>query len=143
MTEAVWPAGVKRTKQRESVLDILENAAEPLSAMDIYARLEKDRVPIWLSTVYRVLELFTEKGIVVRTTVPGSDMAYYERNRHGHHHYAVCVDCHKIVAIDNCPMTDFKPRLSDDEFRVLGHRVEMYGYCRACDKRNKTKSEEV
>ncbi len=117
-------------------MSVLEHAEAPLSAIDIYALIEKGTSPVWLSTVYRILELFTEKNIAVTTTVPGSDMAYYELGRHGHHHYAVCVDCHKIVAISNCPMAEFKPKLSDDNFHVLGHRVEMYGYCKDCDKRN-------
>lgn len=139
VTESLWPEGMKRTKQREAVLRILENAEAPLSAMSIYNQIGKGESPVWLSTVYRILELFTEKGIVTKTTVLDSDMAYFERNRHGHQHYAVCVDCHKIVAINNCPMAEFKPKLSDDEFRVLGHRIEMYGYCRDCDKRNNLK----
>ncbi len=139
MTDSLWPAGIKKTKQRESVLDILEHADVPLTAMDIYAQVEKGATPVWLSTIYRILELFTEKGVVIKTAVLDGDMAYYERNRHAHHHYAVCVDCHKIVAVNNCPMADYEPKLSDDEFRILGHRVEMYGYCKDCDKRNNIK----
>ncbi len=123
-------------------MNVLERSDAPLSAMDIFAQIEKGESPVWLSTIYRILELFTEKGVVSKTTV-GSDMAYYERSRRGHHHYAVCVDCHKIVSFMGCPMTEFKPKLSDDEFHVLGHRVEMYGYCRDCDKRNKQKIEGV
>jgi Fur family ferric uptake transcriptional regulator len=134
----VWPEGIKKTKQREAVVKILQNADAPLSALDIYAQTEKEGQPSWLSTIYRILELFTEKGLVLKTSVLDGDMAYYELSGHGHHHYAVCVDCHKIVAINNCPMAEFEPKLSDDEFRVLGHRVEMYGYCKDCDKRNKT-----
>ena len=148
MTESIvtapkWPAGIKKTKQREAVLSVLEHSESPLSAMYIYTQIEKGNSPVWLSTVYRILELFTEKGVASKTTVLDGDMAYYELNKHSHHHYAVCVDCHKIVAINNCPMAEFEPKLSDDEFHVLGHRVEMYGYCRDCDKRNKLKSGEV
>jgi Fur family ferric uptake transcriptional regulator len=139
----MWPAGIKKTKQREAVLNVLEQAETPLSALDIYAQLEKAAPPVWLSTVYRILELFTERGIAVKTTVLDGDMAFYELSRHEHQHYAVCVDCRKIVAINNCPMAEFKPKLSDDEFHVLGHRVEMYGYCRDCDKRNKLKGGKV
>ena len=31
-----------------------------------------------MSTIYRTLELLETKGIVTRTTLMGSDMAYYE-----------------------------------------------------------------
>ena len=143
MTDSLWPSGMKRTKQRAAVLDILEHADIPLSAMEIHARVGHGDTPVWLSTVYRILELFTEKGVVIKTTVLDGDMAYYERNRHAHHHYAVCVDCHKIVAVNNCPMAEFEPKLSDDAFRVMGHRVEMYGYCRDCDKRNNITEKDV
>lgn len=136
MAEILWPVGIKKTKQREGVLNILENTSSPLTANDLYNQLNSSTSPIWLSTVYRTLELFVEKGLVIKTSVLEGDMAYYELSRHGHRHYAVCVDCRKIVAINNCPMTEFKPKLSDEEFRVLGHHVEMYGYCRDCDKRN-------
>jgi Fe2+ or Zn2+ uptake regulation protein len=136
-THSAWPAGIKRTKQRESVLSVLENASAPLSAMDIYERIEKGDGAVWLSTVYRILELFVDRGVVIKTTVMDNDMAFYELNRNKHMHYAVCVDCHKIVAINNCPMAEFQPKLADNDFRVLGHKVEMYGYCKDCDK-NKT-----
>jgi Fur family ferric uptake transcriptional regulator len=143
MTDTIWPDDIKKTKQRAAVLEVLDQADTPLSAMDICSRVEKGTTPVWLSTVYRILELFTDKGVALKTTVLNGDMAYYERNRHVHHHYAVCVDCHKIVAINNCPLADYSPKLQEGEFRVLGHRVEMYGYCKDCDRHNKTKTEGV
>lgn len=137
-THSAWPAGIKKTKQRASVLKVLENAPAPISAMELYECIEKEDSPVWLSTVYRILEMFVSKGFVMKTTVMDNDMAVYELNRNMHMHYAVCVDCHKIVAMNNCPMAEFTPKLADDEFHVLGHRVEMYGYCKDCDK-NKNK----
>ncbi len=134
-----WPAGIKKTKQREFVLRILENAAAPLTALDIFNRIEKGMDSVWLSTVYRILDLFVAKDIVVKTTVMDNDMAFFELNRHKHRHYAVCVDCHKIEEFSDCPIKEFKPSLNDGEFRVLGHKVEMYGYCRDCDKGYKVK----
>lgn len=142
MSENSWPSGIKKTRQREAVLRVLRDAAAPVSAQDIGARLEKDGEAVWLSTIYRILDLFTEKGIAVKTSVLDSDMAYYELFNPTHKHYAVCVDCHKIVALQNCPMTEFEPDLTDSDFRVLGHRIEMYGYCRDCDRRQKSAGKE-
>lgn len=133
MPDFVWPPGLKRTKQRDAIVNILENADMPLSAVEIYNRAESGGITVWLSTVYRTLDLLSEKGVVLKTAVLDSDMAYYELRRQGHRHYAVCVDCHKIVPMAGCPLGDYKPKVTDD-FRVLGHRVEMYGYCKDCDK---------
>jgi len=131
-----WPANVKRTKQRESVFAVLQNAEKPLSAMEICAAIDKldGDVHAWLSTVYRVLELFVEKDFVIKTSLMNSDMALYELNRFQHKHYAVCVNCHKIIALDNCPMEHFTPQLEEGAFQVIGHKLEVFGYCKVCRK---------
>jgi Fur family ferric uptake transcriptional regulator len=127
-----WPEGIKHTKQRECVLTVLEKSDSPLSANDICSRMDTSGSAAWLSTVYRVLELFVSRGMVLKTTIAGSDMALYELNRFKHKHYAVCIVCHKIIAMDNCPMENFSPILSDEGFTVMGHNLEIYGYCRDC-----------
>jgi len=132
-----WPPGIKRTKQRESVLFILQNAKGPLSATDICAKMEDKKGNAWLSTVYRILELFVKKGIAIRTNVMSQDMAVYEINNPKHKHYAICINCHKIIKMENCPMENFNPELEENGFHVLGHNLEIYGYCKDCAKLKK------
>ncbi len=127
-----WPAGIKRTKQRESVLSILESSEKPLSATDICSRMGKGGDTAWMSTVYRILELFLQKGIVIKTNMMNNEMAVYELNRFKHKHYAVCINCHKIITMDNCPMEKFIPKLDEEDFYVMGHNLEIFGFCRDC-----------
>jgi Fur family transcriptional regulator, ferric uptake regulator len=127
-----WPTGIKRTKQRENVLSILENSENPLSATDICAKMEKSGSTTWMSTVYRILELFLKKGIVIKTNMMNNEMAVYEINRFKHKHYAICVSCHKIITMDNCPMEKFIPKLEDEDFYVMGHNLEIFGFCKDC-----------
>jgi Fur family ferric uptake transcriptional regulator len=127
-----WPAGVKRTKQREAVLAVLESAGRPVSASDICSQTEKNGEAVWLSTVYRILELLVKKGMVAKINVMNSDMALYEMNRLQHKHYAICVSCRKIISMNNCPLETFIPKLEDEEFHVTGHNLEIYGYCKDC-----------
>lgn len=134
ITPLTWPNGIKKTKQRVSVYSILEQAKQPVSANDICKLTEQSDCPVWLSTVYRVLELFVKEHIVIKTTLADTDMALYELNRNQHKHYAVCLGCHKVVEMDNCPFHEFDPQLSDQGFHVLGHKLELYGYCLECEK---------
>lgn len=127
-----WPAGIKRTKQRESVLSILESSEKPLSATDICSRMGKGGDTAWMSTVYRILELFLQKGIVIKTNMMNNEMAVYELNRFKHKHYAVCINCHKIITMDNCPMEKFIPKLDEEDFYVMGHNLEIFGFCKDC-----------
>ena len=38
--ENIWPEGIKKTKQREDVFRVLIEAKEPLSAIEIYNRIQ-------------------------------------------------------------------------------------------------------
>lgn len=129
-----WPEGLKKTKQRECVLSVLESEELPVTAAEIYGRLEPKGVP--LSTVYRILEAFTDKGIVSKIAVMENGTAVYERRRPDHRHYAFCLGCRKMIAITNCPMEVVRPQLKED-FRVLGHKWEIYGYCGECSIKTK------
>jgi len=131
---SVWPAGVRKTKQRLCVFSVLENAKRPLSAQEIFSRAQAEDASVWLSTVYRILDHLVGEGLAVKTAVMDSSTALYELSG-GHRHYAVCVNCHRVIELTNCPMEKFVPEIAENDFRVLGHRVEMYGYCRDCDKK--------
>ena len=129
-------ASVRQTKPRKLVMEILKQATAPMSAVEILAEVEKAGEQIWLSTIYRVLELFVEKEIAVKSTLLGQDQAVYGLDRYQHTHYAICVVCHRIIPMDNCPIAavGFSPGLQEENFRVTGHKIEIYGYCSQCEK---------
>ncbi len=131
-----WPAGLKKTKQRQCVLSVLEQAKKPLSAMEIGSLIEKEDGSIWLSTVYRVLELFVKENVAVKTVLSDSEKAFYELNRNEHKHYAVCLNCHKVVTIGACPLEGLAPEHMHDDFQITGHKLEIYGYCKDCKEKD-------
>ena len=61
-----YPKGLKWTKQRKCVYQVLEEATEPLSAVQIYNRIEKEHEgsDYAVSTIYRILATFEEHGMV-------------------------------------------------------------------------------
>ena len=126
-----WPEGIRRTACRERVLDVIERSDAPLSAAEIFAKLSAS--DIWLSTVYRALETFTEKGVIAKTPSPGGDTALYVLSGGGHVHYAVCLRCHRAVKLNICPIREEFARADAYGFRVLGHNVELFGYCDKCE----------
>lgn len=134
-----WAGGLKRTKQRVLVLDVLERAELPLSAPEIAAELARRGAPVWLSTIYRVLETFVEAGTVQKTVVLENGAAVYELCAHAHRHYAVCLRCRRIIPLEECPLERLEPRLCERDFHITGHRLQMYGFCGGCveDERKK------
>jgi Fe2+ or Zn2+ uptake regulation protein len=129
--------GIKKTRQRLALLRIMESADKPLSAATIHALcLEKDR-DAWLSTTYRTLDMFTEKGIINKTIPLEEENAVYELNRHEHRHYAVCKGCQKMMDIECCPIGELQIKTKEGAFHMTGHRLEVYGYCEECFHKQK------
>ena len=142
MTQEIsYPQGMKWTKQRKDVYNVLLHAAEPLSAVQIYNHIDKtDETGNYaVSTIYRILTAFEEKGIVTKTNWMGDGTLVYELNKGGHTHYAVCLNCHKRIPLEACPFERMHIPHSHGEdgldafgFQVTGHKLELYGYCKRC-----------
>lgn len=117
---------LKRTEQRKTLLDILENSGIPLSAEDIFKKTNN----ISLATIYRALDTFSKSGILNKISVGADEKKYYELSSNNHRHYAVCINCKRMEYIDFCPVE----KLSLKDFQITGHRLELYGYCKNCSK---------
>lgn len=130
----IWSEGIKKTKQREDICRVLMQAERPLSAAEIYNRIvqENGRTNYAVSTIYRSLTIFEEKGFVIKSTLIGEDTAVYEWNCGKHKHYAICLKCHKLVPLKTCPFEHIKVDTSDEDFTVTSHKLEIYGYCNQC-----------
>ena len=136
-----YPQGIKWTKQRKDVYHVLLHAVEPLSAVQIYNHIDKteDTGNYAVSTIYRILTAFEEKGLVSKTNWMGDGTLVYELNKGGHTHYAVCLNCHKRIPLEACPFEQMhvshaheKDSLDASGFQVTGHKLELYGYCKQC-----------
>ena len=133
-TKMVYPKGIKWTKQRKDVYHVLIEAKEPLSAVQIYNRILKNEMEVnyAVSTIYRILAAFEENGFVEKSTFMGDGTIVYEWNKGGHTHYAICLGCHKKVALQACPFEHLHLDTDTGDFTVTGHKLELYGYCKDC-----------
>lgn len=138
MERQEYPAGIKWTRQRKDVYQVLLEAEEPLSAVQIYRRLEEaaGRCGYAVSTIYRILAAFENRGLLQKSSWMGDDTVLYELNRGGHTHYALCLGCHKRVPLENCPLEHMRLCFpgGPEDFEITGHKLELYGYCRECKK---------
>nr|WP_231038611.1 Fur family transcriptional regulator [Pectinatus haikarae] len=125
---------MKSTKQRNLLLSILAKIQTPQTAEKLYLQAIKSDSSINLSTVYRVLEKFTEKNITIRTSFL-DDKSVYSLYPKTHQHQLICMRCKKIVLLEHCPLEDFEKSVEEStHFSVVNHRLELYGYCRQCQK---------
>lgn len=123
--------GIKVTKQRIAIINILEKAKEPITAEEIYDLLE-DKELLNYSTVYRTLNTLSEKGALIRTGEPGGK-TYFQLKGHHHSHELECLACHKRIKIDACPVDTFSRSVAKETgFVVTEHSLQIKGLCSQC-----------
>ncbi len=122
---------MKMTKQRTQILDIFKHNKKPISADMIYEQLPDDALN--LSTIYRTLEIFFLEGIISKSTIDHTN--YYYLNDHKHHHFMICLSCHKMIEI-GCHIHHFDEEVAKaHHFKVTHHDMTLYGYCDECQKK--------
>ena len=133
MTSARKPLlGVRSTRQRSAIVDLLDNTEEFRSAQDLHDELRKRGEGIGLTTVYRTLQSLAEVGSVdVLRTDSGESL--FRRCSSGHHHHLVCRHCGFTVEVDGPEVERWSHEVAESNgFVDVSHTVEIFGNCRDC-----------
>lgn len=134
--ERLVASGLKSTKCRIAILDVLEKSVQPLTVDDVFFAMKQQGVDSNLSTVYRSLKALSEKGLVTKISIANDSRTFFEYNRMIHRHHLICLGCKSIFAIDNCPLTGYEETLAQATgYNIVGHDLVMYGYCPDCQRR--------
>ena len=133
--EVLKREGVKSTRHRFAVLELLEQSESPVTVEELFISLREKTASINLSTVYRTLETFASKNLVIKSNRVDDGKSRYVLNHHEHKHHLFCVGCHKLIAIEECPIGELQQIIKKKiDFDVTGHKLEIYGYCHNCKK---------
>ncbi|MBO8170608.1 MAG: transcriptional repressor [Bacillaceae bacterium] len=135
----------KLTPQREStVMVLLENEEDHLSAEDVYMLVKEKSPEIGLATVYRTLELLSDLKIIHKINF-GDGVARYEfraEDAEHHHHHLVCLNCGSVDEIMEDLLGEVEKQVEHDfDFKIVDHRLTFHGICHRC--KDKVSSEDV
>jgi Fur family ferric uptake transcriptional regulator len=128
-------AGLRRGGARERIIELLGSESCALSAVEIEDALRSRGERIGRASIYRVLELLIEHGLVERVTVD-QGLSRFERilPTGEHHHHLVCDRCGRLVAFDDPGLERAIDRVSARlGVRVEHHEVVLRGACEDCD----------
>ncbi|TVR69649.1 MAG: transcriptional repressor [Spirochaetaceae bacterium] len=123
----------RKSKQRDRILELLENERIHVTANWVYDQLRKEFSALSLGNVYRNLNILVEQGEVNRLPF-GSTFDVYEAARDPHCHF-VCEGC---GLIEDVPMprslqqTMDQAVLDETGHTVSRTTVEFHGWCRQC-----------
>lgn len=133
-THVLKSADVKSTKKRNLLLSILKEEKQAITAENLHEKANKI-LPINISTVYRSLAFFTDKGILSKH-IHKDGKAYYQIQNHMHQHTLHCTFCHENIPVAQCPLTELEESLSNETgYQILGHTLQFSGICPSCAKK--------
>src|SRR5687767_13422093 len=131
----IQAAGLRRTSQRELILEIFLNTEEHLTSEDLHGLVHKRDPSVGLTTVYRTLKLLTEAGLA-REVRFGDNKTYYEHHyNHDHHDHMICTDCGRVIEFFSQDIENLQDQMADKfGFRPTHHSLRLWGVCSDCQE---------
>jgi Fur family ferric uptake transcriptional regulator len=130
-------AGHQRGAARDTLIELLSHEGCALTALEIEDRLRQGSSgarPVARASVYRVLELLQEHGLINRLDLGDGINRYEVVDPSGeHHHHMLCERCGRLVPFHDPVLERSIGRLSDRlGFDTTGHEVTLRGSCANC-----------
>ncbi len=131
----IQAAGLRRTSQRDLILEIFLSTEEHLTSEDLHGIVHKKDPNVGLTTVYRTLKLLTEAGLA-REVGFGDNKTYYEHlYNHEHHDHMICTECGKVIEFFSPDIEELQDQMASNfGFRPTHHSLRMWGVCSECQK---------
>ncbi len=124
--------GVRATKQRSAISDLLDDIDEFRSAQDLHDELRRRGEGIGLTTVYRTLQTLADAGTVDVLRIDSGE-SVYRRCSSGHHHHLVCRNCGYTVEVEGPTVEKWSQGVAEkNNFSDVSHTVEIFGTCSEC-----------
>ena len=137
LQSALLTRGIRLTRQRRIILEIIETASQHLDAAQILRKASKIDPNINRVTVYRTLALMKRQGLVDELDLMHfkGDGHFYERRPQRDHMHMTCLRCGKVQEFESDLFDRVKGQVERDcQFRILVARFEIGGYCASCRK---------
>ncbi len=135
--------GIRMTRQRRTILSIVETATQHLDASQILRRAHKLDPQIDRVTVYRTLNLLKRHGLVDELDLMHleGEKHFYERRPKRDHLHMACLRCGKIFEFESSLFDRLKAQIQREcQFHIVVTRMELGGYCSQCREQDKGKA---
>jgi Fe2+ or Zn2+ uptake regulation protein len=121
------------TKQRETVLQVIREAEEHLTANEIFEDARRLLPGISFATVYNSLRFLKNDGLI-REIRFGTDATRYDRTL-GRHDHAICNGCGKLFDMElHIPHALLKEAAKRSKFIAESIELTLRGLCPDCSK---------
>lgn len=124
------------TEIREAIVRSVMERDGHFAIEDLVRDLTKEGVDASRATVYRVLPLLLEAGLIQPTVLSGQKRLYEPAFEHEHHDHLICSRCGRVVEFlfEAFEMLQ-KEVAAKYGFELTAHFHELVGICADCQKR--------
>jgi Fur family ferric uptake transcriptional regulator len=125
---------LKSTAQRDTIAKVFLDIQRHISVEELYLEVKRRNPRIGYATVYRTIKLLTECGLADERHFRDGE-ARYESAQKSHHDHLICESCGRIVEFEEARIEALQQEIAKRlGFRFTGHKMELYGFCRDCQK---------
>lgn len=129
MSERSLP-GMRSTRQRTAVTEVLDRLDGFRSAQDLHEMLRSDGASVGLTTVYRHLQALAESGQVDVLRTDDGEAVYRRCPTDTHHHHLVCRACGRSVEVRGPEVEAWAERVATAAgYTDASHTLEVFGLC--------------
>jgi len=135
LRSALQRQGVRLTRQRSVLLEVMDQAEQHLTADSILERAQKIDPRIHRVTVYRTLEMLKNHGLLDELDLLHihGHSHYYESHGPRDHIHVACLRCGKVREVESELFEDLKRQVQRDTgIAITVTRMEIGGYCDSC-----------
>ncbi len=120
-------AGVRITRPRRIILQILSEYDDHPDARAIFRRAVRIDDSISLSTVYRTMKLLEDKGAIQRHSFEGGPSRFEHVPQH-HHDHLIDIETGDVVEFASDRIEKLQEEIARDlGYEIVHHRLELYG----------------
>jgi Fur family transcriptional regulator, ferric uptake regulator len=129
--------GLKRSAQREAILEAFLKAGHHVSVEDLLKIVRKREPEVGRTTIYRTLKLFQEAGLASELLL-GGEARFEPLWKRDHHDHFVCVSCREIIEFQSPEIERLQDEIAGRlGFVIEGHRHHIFGRCRKCAEKSR------
>ncbi len=145
VTSEIRAHGLRMTRQRQVIADVLQKAGRHLDATEVLRRAQQQMPGLHLATVYRALESLKKLGIIDELDLMhvNGHGHYYETRTNKDHMHFTCYRCGGVLEIQTPLFERLKGQIEGRHgLSIRVARLELGGLCGDCASR-KEKEESV
>ncbi len=127
--------GIRLTRQRRVLLQVMETARRHLDAGDILRRAQKIDPRVTRVTVYRTIDLLKRHGLIDELDLLHlrGDRHFYESHGPRDHIHIACLRCGKVREFESELYEQLMKQIERDcGVHITVTRTEVGGYCANC-----------